>query len=66
MFEELEAKDVVKSTHILITGAYTMVIERSIFSVLTGLIVEILIMLFSIYNGLKMSEYDVYYLMDFH
>ena len=33
-----------------------------------GLIVEILLMLFSVYNacnGLKMSEYEAYWLMDF-
>ena len=39
-------------------------IENSIFSVMAVLIVEILFMLFSIYNELKMSEYEGYWLIN--
>jgi len=40
-------------------------IEHTVFTVMAGLIVGILFMLFSIYNGLKMSEYKAYWLMGF-
>ena len=39
-----------------------MTIVHSVFSVMAGLVVEILFMLFSVYNRLKMSEYEVYWL----
>ena len=32
---------------------------------MAGLIVEMFFVLFSIYNGLKMSEYEAYWLMSF-
>jgi len=44
----------------LVTGAHALMIGHSIFSVMAGLIVEIFFMLFSICNGLKMSEYKAY------
>jgi len=40
-------------------------IKHFIFSAMAGLIVEMLFMLFSIYNGLKINEYKAYWLMDF-
>ena len=43
-------------------------IKHSVFSVMAGLIVEILFKLFFIYNavnGVKMSEHAVYWLTDF-
>ena len=48
-------------------GVHTSMIKLSIFSILPGLIVEILFMLFCIYNAvwLKISEYKVYWLKDF-
>jgi len=74
MFEDLEAKRSVMihrvkatrtPTFISITGARTLMIVPSVFSIMAGLIVEILFMLFSVCNGLKISEYEVYWLMDF-
>jgi len=58
MFEELEAKRSimihhvygVTSTFISITGVCTLMIVHSVFSVIAGLIVEILFMLLSVYN----------------
>ena len=38
----------------------TLTIEYSLFSVKVDLIVEILFMLFSVYNTLKMSEFEAY------
>ena len=58
MFEELEAKGSVMIHHVYgdtptfisVTGACTLTIVHSIFSVVAGLIVEMLFMLSSIYN----------------
>ena len=58
MFEELETNQsimihCVKVTHplfISVTGACALTIMHSIFSIMAGLIVEMLFMLFSIYN----------------
>ena len=56
MFKDLEAKQSVMiqatstPTFISITGAHTLTIVPSIFSVMARLIVEILFMLFSVYN----------------
>jgi len=51
-----------------ITGACASTIVHSVFSIIAGLIVEMLFMLFSVYksarNGLNMSEYEVYWLTD--
>ena len=44
---------------------HALMIEHTVFTVMAGLIVGILFMLFSIYNGLKMSEYKAYWLMGF-
>lgn len=52
-------------TFISITVAHVLTIKHSVFSVMAGLIVEILFMLFSVHNGLKMSEYEAYWLMGF-
>ena len=43
--------------------ACPLMIEYSMFSAITGLIVEILSMLFSVMlcNGLKMNEYEAYW-----
>ena len=52
----------------LINEVHTLTIKHSVFSVMAGLIVEILFMLFSIIalcNGLKMSEYGAYWLTGF-
>ena len=40
-------------------------IKHSVFSVIAWLIVEMLFMLFFVCNGLKVSEYEVYWLTDF-
>jgi len=40
----------------------TLTIKHSVFSVIAGLLIK---MLFFVYNGLKMSEYKAYWLMDF-
>ena len=57
MFEELEAKRIVilhrvKATHPLcvINGACALTIVHSVFSVMAGLIVGMLFMLFAVYN----------------
>ena len=46
-----------------------MTIVHSILSLMAGLIVELLFILFSVYiklrNGLKMSEYEVHWLTNF-
>ena len=53
-----------------IIGACALMIVHFIFTVITGLNVQMLFMLFSVYNtacnGLKMNEYEMYWLMDFH
>ena len=72
-FEELEAKQSVMihlvhgdtPTFISITGTCALTIVHSVFSVMAGLIVEMLFMLFSLRNGLKMSEYEACWLTDF-
>ena len=46
-------------------GKCTLTIKHSVFSVMSGLIVEILFMLFFVHNGLKMSEYKAYWIMGF-
>ena len=46
----------------LINEACTLTIENSVFSVMAGLIAEILYMLC---NGLKISEHETYWLMGF-
>jgi len=48
-----------------VTYAAALTIEHCILSVMARLIVQILFMLFFIYNAVKMSEYKVYWLMDF-
>jgi len=40
-------------------------IAHSVFSVMAGLIVEMLVILFFVRNVLKMSEYEAYWLTDF-
>ena len=45
-----------------------LTIEHSVFSIMAGLIVEMLFMLclfITLHNGLKMSDYEVYWLTDF-
>ena len=73
-FEGLEAKQSVMihcvkvtPTFISITGAHILTIVHSVISVMAILIVEMLFILFSVTlcNGLKMSEYEVCWLMDF-
>ena len=52
----------------LITGVCILTIKFFVFLVMAGLIVEILFMLFSVYNTcnwLKISEYEAYWLTDF-
>ena len=52
----------------MITGACALTIMHSVFSVIAGFVLEMLFVLFSVYNtayGLKMSEYEVYWLTDF-
>ena len=51
--------------HKSINEAHALTIEHSVFSIMAGLIVEMFFVLFSIYNGLKMSEYEAYWLMSF-
>jgi len=53
MFEQLEAY------------RPSIVIKQHAFSLMAELIVEILFVLFFVYNGLKMSEYETYWLMGF-
>ena len=52
-----------------INEAHALTIEHSVFSIMAGLIVEILFVLFSVFitlhNGLKMSKYEAYWLMGF-
>jgi len=46
----------------------TLTIKHFMFSVIAGLLIEMLFMLFSVYmlrNRLKMSKYKAYWLMDF-
>ena len=52
------------------SGVCALTIKHSVFSIMAGLILEIFFVLFSINfltlcNGLKMSEYEVYWLMGF-
>ena len=62
--EELEAKQKCSgtacwrdaSTFISIIGVLTLMIKHSVFSVMTGLIVEKLFMLFSVYNAVWWAE----------
>ena len=52
----------------LITGTQALMIKHSVFTVMTELIAERLFMLFfvrTLCDGLKMSEYEAYWLMDF-
>jgi len=65
MFEDLEAKQSVMIHHvkatgtptfISITGARALTIVPSVFSIMAGLIVEILFMLFSVYNTAQWAE----------
>ena len=51
-------------TLISIIEVRTLTIMHSVFFVMAGLIVEMLFMLFSIYNRLKMSDYEAYRLTD--
>ena len=60
-----------RATHPLLIGR-TLVIEHSVFFIMTGLIVEMLFMMSSCcplfitqYNGLKISECEVHWLTDF-
>ena len=53
-------------TFISITVARILTIVHSIFSVMAGLFVKMLFMLFSVYNTvMTMSEYEAYWLTDF-
>ena len=65
-FEELGSVMIhrVEETHPLLGRALTIV--HSVFSIMAGLFVEMFFMLFSVYNGLKMSEYEVYWQQIFH
>ena len=44
---------------------HALTIKRSVFAIMTGLIVKILFMLFSIHNAVKYAEYEAYWLTDF-
>jgi len=44
---------------------HALTIKRSVFAIMTGLIVKILCMLFSIHNAVKYAEYEAYWLTDF-
>ena len=72
MLEELEVKwsivkYLAKATQLLSYHklGHTLTIKYSFFPVKVDLIVEILFMLFSVYNTLKMSEFEAYWLIDF-
>jgi len=54
-----------RSRECVVPPLHALTIVHFVFFVMAGLVLKMLYMLFSVYNILKMSEYEVYWLTDF-